>query len=351
MQEDLLGYLLGALEPHEMRRVARMIEEDPCVRDQLAEIQRALEPLDNHSDQTIEPTPPDLVSRTMANLPPLSEALPEAKSSNEHSLQATYASLVPMHPGVEFAESNQLSWLDWFSGSVAAAAILGLLLPSMAAGRFETRKAACQAQLRQLGTALTQFVIRDGQNRLPRVAESGPEAFAGVYAVRLNDDGLLPDGSIRWCPSLATPKRSAITLTPIDRVESLEELRSAPADKLRQIQQFAGGQYAYTLGVFDKARLTPPRFQARSSFAVMSDAPPAGFSDREDLDRLTGHDGEGINVLFEDGRVQFIALPTLNVLPDHPLLNNWGRVEAGVNIDDASLAPSWVAPLIDAVQR
>ena len=27
MHEDLLGYLLGALEPHEMRRVARLLEE------------------------------------------------------------------------------------------------------------------------------------------------------------------------------------------------------------------------------------------------------------------------------------------------------------------------------------
>ena len=349
MHEDLLGYLLGALEPHEMRRVTRMIEEDPAVRDQLAEIQRALEPLDNHSDPVIEPTPPDLVSRTMAILPPP----PEEQSSDNRDPQATFASLMPMHPGVEVAESDQWSWLDWFGGSVAAAAILGLLLPSLAEGRFETRKAACQAQLRQLGTALTQFVYRDGQNRLPRVAESGPEAFAGIYAVRLSDAGLLPNGSLRWCPSLATPKRSAITLTPIDRVESVQDLHSAATDKLRQIQQFAGGQYAYTLGVYDNdnARLNSPRFQARASFAVMSDAPPAGFTDREDLDRLTGHGGEGINVLFEDGRVQFIALPTLNALPDHPLLNHWGRVEAGVHIDDASLAPSWVAPFVDAVQR
>jgi hypothetical protein len=347
MHEDLLGYLLGALEPHEMRRVARLIKEDPAVREQLDEIQRALKPLESDPEPIVERTPTDLISRTIASLPPL----PDQQATADHGYQPTFDSLVPMHAGMELAESDQWSWIDLFGGAVAAAAILGLLIPSMAEGRFEARKAACQTQLRQLGTALTQFVNRDGQNRLPAVAESGPEAFAGVYAVRLNDAGLLPNASLRWCPSLPTPKRSAVTLTPIDRVESSEDLRNANSDMLRQIQQYAGGHYAYTLGFVDERRLKSHKYQSRASFAVMSDAPPAGFTDLDDLNRLTGHGGEGINVLFEDGRVQFIALPTLNALPDHPLLNNWGRAEAGVNIDDASLAPSWVAPFIDAVQR
>jgi len=67
--------------------------------------------------------------------------------------------------------------------------------------------------------------------------------------------------------------------------------------------------------------------------------------------RLRSHGGNGINVLFEDGRVQFVTLSAIDELPDHPLLNHRGLREAGVNIDDASLAPSWSAPFIDAVQR
>jgi len=347
MHEDLLGYLLGVLEPHEMRRVAQLLQENEAVREQLAEIQLALKPLEESGEGVIEPSSADLVSRTMANLPPLSEH----RSPSRGGSIATFDSLIPMHSEIEMTKSNDWSWLDWVGGTAAAAVILGLLIPSLAQGRFEARKVACQAQLRQLGTAITQFVNRDRQNRLPAVAESGPEAFAGVYAVRLGEAGLLPNGSVRWCPSLATPKPSEVTLMPIDSVESLEELHQASPDLLRQIQRFAGGHYAYTLGVVDEHRLKSPRFEARSSFAVMSDAPPAGFSGRDDLRRLTGHGGEGINVLFEDGRVQFIALPALDAMPDHPLLNNRGKAEAGVNIDDASLAPSWVAPFIDAVQR
>ena len=142
-----------------------------------------------------------------------------------------------------------------------------------------------------------------------------------------------------------------MTLTPLNVVDSVKYLHDASPDTLRQIQQYAGGHYAYTLGFVDGQHLRSPRYESRAYFPVMSDAPPAGFSRRSDIGRLTGHGGEGINVLFEDGRVEFIALPTLDAMPDHPLLNNQGKAEAGVNVDDASLGPSWVAPFINARQR
>lgn len=347
MHEDLLGYLLGALEPHEMRRVERMIREDPTLRQQLREIERALEPLEQNLNPAIEELPTDLVGKTMAGIPPLAEN----QSPGERRTQATFDSLVPMNAEIEMGEINRWSFIDWAGGAVAAAAILGLLLPSLAHGRFEARKVACQNQLRQLGTAITQFVNRDRQQRLPAVAESGPEAFAGVYAVRLGEVGLLPDATLRWCPSLPNPDQSAVTLTPLTVVNTVDDLHDASPDGLRQIQQYAGGHYAYTLGFVEGQRLRSPRYESRASFAIMSDGPPAGFANRDDIGRLTGHGGEGINVLFEDGRVEFIALPTLDAMRDHPLLNNQGKTEAGVNLDDASLAPSWVAPFINAPQR
>ncbi len=110
-----------------------------------------------------------------------------------------------MQSGIDVPRSATMTWMDWAGGAAAAAVILGLLLPSLAQGRFESRKAACQDQLRQFGTALTQFVNRNQQERLPAVSETGPEAFAGVYAVRLNEAGLIDDPSSRWCPSLDPP--------------------------------------------------------------------------------------------------------------------------------------------------
>ena len=71
MHEDLLGYLLGALDPDEMQRVARLLREDPEAREQLAELEKMVRPLEE-GYVPVEPPPGDLVSRTLANLPPAS---------------------------------------------------------------------------------------------------------------------------------------------------------------------------------------------------------------------------------------------------------------------------------------
>ena len=372
MHEDLLGYLLGALDPDEMQRVARLLREDPEAREQLAELEKMVRPLEE-GYVPVEPPPGDLVSRTLENLPPVSVPSDEeeagaaglAKASITDPFAGALAAgdgdsrevglsgggLVPMHAAVDSGRSSGLNWLDWVGGAAAAAVVLALLLPALAQGRFESRKIACQDQLRQFGTALTRFVTRSPQERLPAVCESGPEAFAGIYMVRLKEFGLVEDPSQRWCPSLDLPTKDETTLVNLGEIVSVDDLHNASVDRLQQIQQYAGGHYAYNLGVVDQEHFTPPRFEARSSFAVMADAPLTGIASGESWEDRIGHSGIGINVLFEDGRVRFIPIESLESLPDHPLVNHRGQVEAGVNIDDASLAPSWRPPFIDVPQR
>jgi hypothetical protein len=346
MHEDFLGYLLGALEPDEMRRVAELVRKDPEARRQLAEIERSLEPLEE-GYQPVEPPPKDLVERSLANLPPQHEPAAETPAPPP-------VTLAPMQSGVDAPKSAATTWIDWIGGTTAAVVILGLLLPSLAQGRFEARKIACQDHFRQLGTALTQFVFRNQQERLPAVAEMGSEAFAGIYAMRLKEAGLLSDPSIRWCPSLDPPPYDPEEDDRFDRVNevvSIEDLHRASADQLRDIQRMAGGNYTYNLGVMEQDRLAPPRYESRANFAVMSDAPLAGTSEFADWEMGVRHSGMGINVLFEDGQVRFIPLPSLESLPDHPLFNDRGEIEAGVNINDASLAPSWRPPFAKVRQR
>ncbi|TWU56109.1 anti-sigma factor family protein [Rubripirellula reticaptiva] len=354
MHEDLLGYLLGALEPHEMRRVDQWLRDDPEARRQLADVERLLKPLEEAPP--VELPPPDLIARTMASLPSLPPVDSTGRSDRSGSSSPADAApvLVSMQANLDSSDHRGWTWLDWVASASAAAVLLALLLPSIAEGRFEARKVACQDQLRQLGTAITHFVTRNEQSRLPAVSSSGPEAFAGVYAVRLRDAGLLDDEQIRWCPSLDLPA-SASDMPSTDLV-SVQELHVAPLDRLREIQQFAGGHYAYTLGVVEKDHLTSPRFESRSSFAVMSDAPLAGIATESSLAGSNlagsiGHGGVGINVLYEDGRIQFLQVASLASIPDHPLLNNRGEGEAGVNVDDASLAPSWRPPFVNVRQR
>ncbi len=382
MHEDLLGYLLGALEPLEMRRIEKLLRTDPLLQAELERVRESLRPLEDHPEATQGP-PSDLVSRTLDALPPLPLPTDEFESGTDSvsnnaansktnpvagvDSEDSVVHLPQMHDGVEPSRAITWTWMDWAASAVAVAVLLGLLLPTLAEGRFESRRVACQDQLRQFGTALTQYVSRDAAQRLPAVAESGPEAFAGVYAVRLKDAGLLPDESIRWCPSFDPPgyQKSRARFPhanfyqadqpqlPIP-VQFSWQLHEASVDRLKAVQRSVGGHYAYTLGVVENDQLTPPKFESRSSFAVMADAPmptTRSSSDNGATEYSSGHSGRGINVLYESGRVQFIPIESLDALIDHPLQNHLGETEAGVNIDDASLAPSSRPPFLRVKQR
>ena len=361
MHEDLLGYLLGALEPHEMRRVARLLEESAEARRELDAIEKSLRPLEE-SYEPPEPPSQDLVARTLAALPPMPgladdalEAAGQENTAQENTFQENdlegLRDLPKLEPAVENTADVGYGWTDWLGAVAAAIVMVAVIMPALAAGRLEARKTACQDRLRQFGTAITQYVNHSPQERMPAVAETGREAFAGVFMIRLNEAGLLSDPDLRWCPSLDQPSATEAALTDLTSVPSLAELHHANVDQLRQIQQFAGGHYAYNLGVMEENRLKSPRFESRASFAILSDAPLAGISKATQHGRLVGHNATGINVLYEDGRVRFLQLPALERMPDHPLLNHRGEVEAGVSVDDATLAPSWRPPFVNVLQR
>merc|ERR1712216_345443 len=105
--------------------------------------------------------------------------------------------LPKLEPSIENTPGSGYGWMDWLGAAAAAIVMLTVIIPALAAGRLEARKTACQDQLRQFGTAITQYVNHSPQERMP--------AFAGVFMIRLNEAGLLADPDIRWCPSLDQP--------------------------------------------------------------------------------------------------------------------------------------------------
>lgn len=357
-----------------MRRVARWVRDNPDAQRQLEEIERSLRPLEDGLVVDEGPSE-DLLARTMDSLPPLpaenvlGDNVPGDNFAGE--LIENQVSLSPVNTHIETRSGRTSKQWDWVGGTVAVAVLLGLLLPSLAEGRFEARKIACQDQLRRNFTMMIQYVMRGTQERLPAVGRRGPEAFAGVYAIRLADAGLLESPESRWCPSLERPVMiptgiptgdtvgtSSIVSQPIpmdplssESMVSIKQLNEVSVNELRQIQQYAGGNYAYNLGVLEQNRYAPPRYEARATFAVMSDAPVTMHRDGTVSTQSVSHDGRGVNVVYEDGRIQFISIESLGRLPDHPMMNHAGQSEAGVHVDDASLAPSWRPPFVDSPQR
>lgn len=410
MQEDLIGYLLGALEPDEMRRVEAWLRDNEEARRQLSELESALKGLEGPSEiepiDEIELPPADLVARTLASLPPMpsSPISPLDPGTNgpeelDGTLDEPTNPLVMeptsspsyLSPVSELSDGHGWSWRDWLASVTAACVVIAIALPSMLEGRFVARKQACQDNLRELGVAMNQFVNRNAEQRLPSIAPEGYQAFAGMYAARLREAGLLAGAESTLCPSLERdrfwPTRwnpdaepslwvnsngspDLVTLSLLDEVgrelmminrrgdpsDELNERLLDAIEKLRWMQTTAGGHYAYTLGVRDGDHFAAPRFQGRSTFAVMSDAAivrngPGQADQSTAAPALISHGGRGINVLYEDGRVGFLPAQSLGQIPDHPLVNHAGQIEAGMTIDDASLAPSWQPPFIQAVQR
>jgi len=266
-----------------------------------------------------------------------------------------------MAPANEGRRSRNASWADILVAGFASAAVLAFVIPGIARGRYEARRIACQDHLRQLGTAITEYVMLNRSESLPQIAESGPEAFAGMYAVRLDDSGLFPSADVRWCPEgeLMLPEQtSGEAEEVIDKVVHLDDLRQASesgkVDELRWLQQTAGGHYSYTLGVIDEDHYSAPRYEGRSTFAVLGDSPIAGAEAANGVDASKlrwGHRGQGANILFEDGSVRLMDMSNAQQFPDHPFFNHRGAIEAGVNIDDASVGPSWRAPFLTVRQR
>lgn len=420
MREQLLGYLLSALDPHEMRAIDQRLQSDPQLQAELAQMQRLLSDFDQAvGQQALVDLPAGLTAKTLAQIgqqPPPTLAAAEGTSppapvtladSRRHWFSS--AGDQPLPPAGKRSRS------DWIVSVVTIASLVALALPMIAGYRSEARKTVCQNNLRQLGMSFSDFVLRRGDTRLPEVAESGREAFSGIYEVRLADAGLMHDPNLRWCPdgqiptepcprarlrgasSLARyiasqPSDQATTsllggklrgnktvpwqglnlngqssaaaalgedawkaVTAHDVIDSKHLLYAALSGdiaRLKFLQRLAGGHYAYNLGVYEDGRYRAPKFEARSTFAVLGDAPISGQSlDDGASRRFRWHHGNGANILYEDGSVRFVEPHCMRFQHDHPYLNHDNLVEAGVHVDDAALAPSWYAPTRKALQR
>lgn len=326
MREDLLGYLLGALEPEEVLRVEALLESDPSAREELQRIKAALRPLEE--TQTDFEPPADLIDRTLDFI-------------DEHKPQpAGTPSLAPASPLSETdlsqrgASARRWRIPDALVATISMIALGGLVFPAILEGRFEARRTQCQSNLQELGTSLTQFAISDPQQRLPKIDLRGPLAFAGFFSVELKEHDLLDRENAIWCPSQTPP-------TTLVSVPAKLQLQEASDLQLVRLQEIAGGQLAYTLGVMEDQTYRAPKYESRSTFAILGDAPI-----RSEDGLQLAHDGRGFNLLYEDGRVRFVSSTAALQTQDQPYVNLENRVEAGLNINDAALGESGRAPFV-----
>lgn len=321
LREQLLGHLLGALEDSEQEVIEARLKRDPQLRREWSLVRKRLEPLEA-ARCDFDP-PAGLAERTCRLV----------------ALQAKSARPAGVHRRPMTPEAGGPSWVGrvrWLDVAMAAGIVLAaslLIFPAIQNSRFQAQLAACQHNLRELGVAMKQYSRQHG-NYFPRIPIHGKASVAGVYGPMLLGDNLLSD--VKWvvCPGskLAGQDRFSIP--------SLEEIQSASEEELDQLRQRMGGSYGYCLGYIVGGRYQGTKDLNRSQFALMSDA-PGNLPGYQSLN----HGGRGQNVLFEDGRVQFLTSSKPYEEADDFFANDLGLVAAGVHPNDSVIAASF-CPLV-----
>jgi hypothetical protein len=343
MRDDLIGFVLDALEPQEHEHIRRKLEEDADLRRQLEWVQRTLQPLAGVGQDVA--APPGLAARTCAQMDLLSQSTQLSQPTNPTTSLVVTAHCSKPSPVVRARQSvwgpNECDWAGearrWTMADfvVAAGVCLAaacLFFPAVANSRWHAQMAGCQNNLRELGTSLAQYSNTAG-GYFPVIPLNGNLSFSGIYAAKLAARGLMPDQRVILCPG----KGSTYLL----KIPPLQDIAAAQGPQLVRLHRTTGGDYAYALGYVQRGHLYGNRNQGRWNVAILSDAP---------LEKLRntaiGTHGRGQNVLFEDGHVRFMTKRTRPGVPsDDMFVNDQMLVRAGLHPEDNVLAPSYVSPL------
>jgi len=322
MDENVLGYALGALDEDERLKVDAELRQSPELERELEQARQWLEPL-ALDDEPIEP-PADLCQRTLARLAELREAeLPRI------------AGKLPRHWG------SSRTWYRRVDVAVAAGIFLCLLvlLPSVLNEvRYRHEIQACQNSLRSWWNGLKGYG-ETHNGKLPDVANivTQDKQAAGVFVAALQDQESVPQGTSIGCPTMTIRRLPAATL---------DDVRRMSADQFKAyIQQLQLG-LAYSLGYADSSGIRGLRFESNgnnSSIPVMADCPTTMVM-VGDLSNSSNHGGFGQNILYLDGHCIFSTVRTAGVNGDDIYVNLARQVAAGKTAWDAVLAAPAARP-------
>lgn len=325
--ETLLGFLMNSLPEDQQQLIDEISKQDESLRIRLEDLRGLLTPLEAALEE-FEPRA-GLVSETMDFIVNQRELIEERKP------------LVGLStPLLESAPSTRLAWLDSLVTLVAGVVLLTILLPSIWYSRESARRIGCSENLRNLSDAFTSFASLDSEGRLPRIEESGPLSFAGVYAIRLKEADLLPSSSWLWCPNAADFETE-------QTVPSMNVYLASSPNRQRMYRYTSGGTYAFSLGNFVDGIYLTPRQNGRSYLAVLGDVYTRGEGVTANRQL---HSGNSCNVLYDDGRIQLVRVDLIDESEtlDHPYRNRDRKQKAGIGLYDSSLGPSYQSPFVTA---
>ena len=327
MREDLVGHLLGALEPSESKAIEMALadpQSGPGLRNDLERLRLALKPLAR--DRDILPAPAGLAGRTMRFIVEQEAA---AKAAADRTLPMPRGlSAEDSPPGGQGDRASSRAWIDRVIVAATALAACVLVAPLLLDSIAQSRARRAERNLLKTSGALQGYA--DAHRVFPTPPSSGPLSRAGLYAPTLvSEQRLVADDGTLIYPDTALSKSGTF------RVPTLEELNAAVGTpQFEEMVRTMGGDYGYTLGHRDASGTLQPNLdRRRAHHPLMADAPNEGG------ERSSNHPDGIHHVLFEDGHVMRVA-PTDLHHDDHLFKNHDGKVAAGIDEEDAVIGDS-----------
>jgi len=320
MRDDLVGYLLNAIDQPEARRIEAALAdpmEGPALRRELEVLRKATRVLE--PDREPWTAPPGLAARTLAFV--------EVEAA-KRPLPAPRV----FTPAAEESASGPRAWLD--RAIIAATALAACILvgPLLLDAITESRARRAERNLQTASTALQGYA--ESHRVFPTPPDSGPLSRAGLYAPTLvSEERLVADDGTLLVPGTSLDRRGGF------RIPSLKELEAAiGTPRFEEMVRTMSGDYGYTLGHRDASgALQPNRNLRREHHPLMADAPD------ECCERSSNHPGGIHYILFEDGHVQRVFQGDLH-RDDHLYKNHKGETAAGTDPEDAVIGDSHHQP-------
>jgi hypothetical protein len=330
MREDLVGFLIGALEEPERARVQAALSdprEGVALQRELDLLRRAVQPLER--DRNHEPPPAGLASRTLAFVQAETAPAPRA------ALAPAAPSRAALSPAADepMTVGGGRVWLDRMIVATAALAASVLVGPLLLDAITESRARRAERNLQKISAGLQGYA--ESHRVYPTPPDSGPLSRAGLYAPTLvSEHRLVADDGTVLVPGARRGRRKDF------HVPSLEELKAAVGTpQFDQLVKTMGGDFGYTLGHRDaEGRLVPNFNNRRAHHPIMADAPDPC------CEKSSNHPGGIHYILFEDGHVTRVFLDGLHDGGDHLYRNDDGETAAADDPEDAVIGDSHHQP-------
>ncbi len=288
LDENLIGYLVGALDEDTRAEVHAQIHSDADVHCRLEQLRLTLEPL--AADKVNMAPPKDLAVRTIARI-------------------AEYCSLNLPHAPEAVARSTPLGSRWRRADFIVAAAVVLLAVVVGLPALFRLRGpgmgaalAECKNNMRELNVGLQAF--KDVHHEFPSVVVEKPRDAAGMVVPILADAGAVLEPASLCCPGSNSGVTCPMTLEQLGHLIRMNSLS-------KQVVLFPATPIPSDIATKPAIILAPwyPKVLQSCDFPLLADAPPADGG----LGNSNNHGGTGQNVLFADGHVRFVSLRTIGM--------------------------------------